>query len=127
VIQGRRSPTRTCGAGAGTGLPPPTPAGSDAGADDLDGVQHAEAASPYGLTGRLRSRGRRRFGADRADHLARQRHPQRPARPGTARRPLTRWPGSPHPPATPRPDRRDMAQPPHRPARPAVPDRLRPL
>ncbi|MGW2555474.1 hypothetical protein [Streptomyces sp. NPDC001635] len=37
----------------GTGLPPPTPAGSDAGADDLDGVQHAEAASPYGLTGRL--------------------------------------------------------------------------
>jgi hypothetical protein len=58
VIQGRRSPTRTCGAGAGTGLPPPTPAGSDAGADDLDGVQHAEAASPYGLAGRLRSRGR---------------------------------------------------------------------
>jgi hypothetical protein len=56
-----------------------------------------------------------------------QRHPQRPARPRTARRPHHRRRHRPHRPTPARPDRRDLAQPRHRPARHPITDRVRPL
>ena len=53
-------------------------------------------------------------------HRVRQRHIQRPARPGTPRRPHSRRGHDQGPAAHPGPDRRDLAQRPHRPARQAL-------
>ena len=60
-------------------------------------------------------------------HRVGQRHPQRPARPGTTRRPHLRWRRRPRRPTHPRPGRRDLAQQQDRRTRHPITDRLRPL
>ena len=84
----------------------------------------AAAARPQGRAGTGR---RAPVQAAAPDHRIGQRHLQRPARPGTPRRPHARRGHRPRPAAHPRPDRRDLAQRHHRPARPAIAGRLRPL
>ena len=61
------------------------------------------------------------------DHRIGQRHPQRPTRSRTPRRPHPRRCRHPRPPTTPRPHRRHLAQRPDPPTGPTIPHRLRPL
>jgi hypothetical protein len=72
---------------------------------------------------------RRRFGnlAAMRQWIEAIRHPQRPARPGTTRRPHPRGRVHPHRPAAAGPGRRHLAQLTDRRQRQVIPDRLRPL
>ncbi len=61
------------------------------------------------------------------NHRVGQRHPQRPTRSGTPRRPDLRRSRRTSTATRPRPHRRDLAQRHHQPTHPAIPHRLRPL